>query len=94
MKMNNFKLNVKKMNIKQYRGKNYVLKVDTQEQWDSIIPQLRKNKKIKFTFKDFNEYKNIVIYLNLINNEYMGDIKNVHKKFIIINFPNPIVELW
>lgn len=83
------------MNIEQYRGKNYVLKVDTQEQWDSVIPKLRQDNSNPFTKEEFNNYNNIVIYLHLFNAEYMGDLANINlKKYTIINFPNQIIELW
>jgi hypothetical protein len=93
--MMNFKLNAKKMNIEQYRGKNYVLKVDTQEQWDSVIPMFRKNCLNKLESNYFNKYKNTVIYICYLNEETYGPLENVNlKKYTIINFPNQIIELW
>ena len=32
-------------NIEQYRGKNYVLRIFTQEEWDSVMSMFRKKLK-------------------------------------------------
>lgn len=82
-------------NIEQYRGKNYALKIDTQEQWNTVIPMFRKYLFNPFTKEDFDEYEKIVIYLDNFNKEYYGDLKNVNlKKYTVISLNYPIIELW
>lgn len=81
--------------LEQYRGKNYVLHVKTQKEWDSLIHIFRKNCGSKFKSEDFNSYKNIVIYLYSLNNESYGTLENVDlKQFTIISLTNQIIEVW
>jgi hypothetical protein len=86
------------MNIKdleQYRGKNYVLHVKTQKEWDSVIPMFRKHRDNKFNCRDFNSYENMVIYLDYLHTEFYGDLKKVNLKiYTIISLNNSIIEIW
>jgi hypothetical protein len=86
------------MNIKdleQYRGKNYVLHVKTQKEWDSVIPMFRKRYAYPFEKKDFKKYDNIVIYLSNYNKEFMGDLKYINlKNYTVISLNNSIIEVW
>jgi hypothetical protein len=81
--------------LEQHRGKNYVLHVKTQKEWDSVIPIFRKRYAYFFEKKDFKLYDNIVIYLSNYNKEFMGDLKYVNlKEYKIISLNNSIIEIW
>jgi hypothetical protein len=81
--------------LEQYRGKNYVLHVKTQKEWDSVIPIFRKNRDVRFKRQDFNSYEKMVIYLDHLNTEFYGDLRNVNlKRYTVISLSNSIIEVW
>ena len=81
--------------LEQYRGKNYVLHVKTQKEWDSVIPMFRKHRDNKFKCQDFNSYENMVIYLDCLHSEFYGDLRNVNlKRYTVISLNNSIIEVW
>lgn len=79
-----------------YRGKNVALQVDTQEDWDAIIPYMRKNDSIKFTSFDFLMYSPVYIFMNIERYETFDDSSCLPGRVLIkfSDLKTNVYECW
>ncbi len=79
-----------------YRGKNVALQIDTQEDWDAIIPHLRKKSEFKFTKNEFTTYSPIHFFLKEKGEETFGSVVYAEESTIIkfSDLKTNVYECW
>jgi len=77
-----------------YRGEKVVLQIDSQEDWDAIIPYLRYKSIERFHSHEFKNHSPCYIFLKNKGYEHYGNAIISEELILFSNLKHKIYECW